>query len=301
MSKAIFITGATGKQGGAVVRSLLGHPSFSPKNYTLYALTRDPNSPSAKRLAAKSSSVKLVQGNLNDAKGAFKNMPTSPWGVYIVTMPGKGNKEELEGTAFVDEAVKAGAKHIVFSSVERAGFNPTNVPHFITKHNIEKHLIEQANSSNGKFSYTILRPVFFLDNLEWGFVGKVIATAWRDYVKRPLQVVDTEDIGRLGANAFLASSTPEYENKAISVAGDELTFEDADKAFEQETGQHIPTTFSFIASMAMWMSHDISAMFKFFNDPGYTAEIGHVKTLIGKETRLADWIARSKFSRKKSE
>ena len=293
MPKAIFIAGATGKQGGAVIRSLLSHPSFSPQDYSIYALTRDTNSSSAQRLASHSSAVKLVQGTFNDASTAFKNLPTKPWGVFVLTMPGKN--EELEGKRFVDGAVDAGAKHIVFTSVERNGFNPTPVPHFTTKHNIEKHLMERAKEKS--ISYTILRPVFFLDNLEWGFIGKVISTTWRDYVTRPLQVVDTNDIGQLGANAFLSADKPDYKDKAISVAGDELSFEAADKVFKEKTGQPIPVTYGFFATLLIWLSRDMAAMFKFFDDPGYTADIKHVESLLGKTIRFPDWISKSKFAK----
>ncbi|KAI4150715.1 MAG: hypothetical protein LQ340_003940 [Diploschistes diacapsis] len=301
MSKSILITGATGKQGGAVLRSLLAHPSFSPSSYTIYAVTRDPASASAKRLRSQSPAIRLVEGGLNNAPELFKSLPSSPWGVYLVTMPGKANSEEVEGKAFVDESVKAGVKHLVFSSVERGsangGFNPTDVPHFATKHKVEAHLMEAANKSQAKLTYTILRPVFFLDNLEWGFMGKIISTAWRDHVKRPLQVVDTVDIGTLGANAFLEAESPTYKNRAISVAGDELTYEQADKVFMEKTGQAIPTTYGFIASLVLWLSHDVSSMFKFFNDPGYTADISYVRNL-SRPKNFSEWVDRSKFAKK---
>ena len=217
-------------------------------------------------------------------------------------MPG-GSQEEVQGKAFVDESVKAGAKHIVYSSVERGpgndGFNPTDVPHFATKHGVEKRLMDAANDSSGQLTYTILRPVFFLDNFEWGFIGKVIAAAWRDNVKRPLQVVDTKDIGVLSANAFLQSDSPDYRNKSISVAGDELTYEQADKIFKEKTGQPMPSTYGFIASIMLWVSHDLSQMFKFFQNPGFGTDIKHMSKLM-KPTTFSEWVDKSKYAKKSS-
>ena len=300
MSKAIFVMGATGKQGGALIRSLLASPEFSPSKYTIYAFTRDPASASAKRLASRSSAIKLVKGALDDAKGAFSSLPSPPWGVFIITMPG-GPKEETIGKAFVDESIRAGAKHIIYSTVERGagndGFNPTNVPHFITKHNVEKHLMNATKDSRGNLTYTILRPVFFLDNLEWGFIGKIISTAWRDHVHRPLQVVDTNDIGVLGANAFLQPSSPEYQNKAISIAGDELTFEQADTIFKEKTGQPIPVTYSFFTTIMFWLLGDISKMFKFFDEKGYSVDIQRLSKL-SKPTTFSEWVDKSKYAKK---
>jgi nucleoside-diphosphate-sugar epimerase len=65
----------------------------------------------------------------------------------------------------VDGALAAGVKFFVYTSVERGGNdksydNPTNVPHFISKHNIEHHLVENAGD---KMQWTILRPVAFMD------------------------------------------------------------------------------------------------------------------------------------------
>ena len=44
--KTVLVTGATGRQGGAVIRHML------PKGWKLRALTRNPNSHAAKQLAA---------------------------------------------------------------------------------------------------------------------------------------------------------------------------------------------------------------------------------------------------------
>ena len=61
MSQVILVTGATGKQGGAVVNALLSQKTCT---FTILAVTRDASSSSAKRLASKFPSIKLVQGNL---------------------------------------------------------------------------------------------------------------------------------------------------------------------------------------------------------------------------------------------
>lgn len=84
MNRAILVTGATGKQGGAVIKALLADKA----GFRILAVTRDTNSPSAKRLAAKSSDITLVQGDLNDTEAIFKaaEQATSHpiWGVFSV-------------------------------------------------------------------------------------------------------------------------------------------------------------------------------------------------------------------------
>ena len=299
MSRAILITGATGKQGGSVLRALLAHPSFSPSKYTIYAATRNIDSASAKALAARSSAIKLIPGDLKDASAIFGALASKPWGVYAVTMPGKN--EENEGKAIVAESVRAGVSRLVFSSVDRGrqndGNNRTDVPHFITKHEIEQDIVKAAEESGGKFSYTILRPVFFLQNLEWGFIGKVISTAWRDHVGRPLQVVDTKDIGTFAANSFLDPDAAEYRNEAISLAGDDLTFEEANKIFKSKTGMEIPTTYGFIASLMLWLSKDVGLMFKFFRETQYGADVEALKRM-SNVTDFSAWVDGSNYARK---
>lgn len=84
MSKAILVTGATGKQGGAVVRALIN----ADADVEILALTRNPESPSAQKLQKRSSKVKLVQGDLDQPAELFANAKKATslpiWGVFSV-------------------------------------------------------------------------------------------------------------------------------------------------------------------------------------------------------------------------
>ncbi len=68
MSKAVLVTGATGKQGGSVIDALLK----ADADFEILALTRDTRSESAQRLLRKSPKIKLVSGNLDAADDIFK-------------------------------------------------------------------------------------------------------------------------------------------------------------------------------------------------------------------------------------
>jgi len=84
MSRAIFVSGATGKQGGALIDSLLQENA----DFEILALTRDASSASAQKLAKKSPKIKLIQGDLANIDAVFdaaKKVTTLPiWGVYSV-------------------------------------------------------------------------------------------------------------------------------------------------------------------------------------------------------------------------
>jgi uncharacterized protein YbjT (DUF2867 family) len=302
MSKAILVTGATGKQGGSVVRALVAHPDFDPKTYSIYALTRNAASGGAKKLTALSPSIKIVQGDFKDIPGIFKSLPSKPWGVFAMTNVGKGEVEE--GKALVDEAVKAGASHFVFSSVDRGGANDgmnlTNVPHFITKHKVEVHLKEVADKNNGKFSYTILRPVFFLDNLTPDFLGKMVSTMIRDNLgDAKIPYIDTTDIGVFAADAFFKSEDPTYHNKAHNLAGGSLTWKEMSEEFKKQTGRPIPTTFSFLGTIFLWLSHDFKMMFQFFKNPGFGADAAACNK-VHPMTSFAQWLAKTDHVKNKS-
>ena len=294
--KAILVIGATGKQGGSVVRALLAHRSFSPSKYTILAATRDPASNSAKSLAALSPAVQPVVGDMRDPASMFRRLPCQPWAAFAVTYPGK--TEAADGIGAVDGAVAQGASHVVFSSVDRGvGSPPTDVPHFVTKHKVEAHLRDvAARSTGGKLSYTILRPPFFLDNLEPGFFGRVTATMWRDYVDRPLSLIDTTDIGAYAAAALLEPDSPKYHNAELDIAGDRLTFNAANSIFRQRIGQDLPTTYSFMAAFLIFLSTDFRKMVHFFQNEGFASTPD--QSNLHPMTSFSEWVARSQHTKK---
>ena len=81
---AVLITGATGKQGGSLIKNLVANKS----PLEILAVTRNAASPAAQKLAGLSSKIKLVEGNLDDPATLFQNarkVTESPiWGVYSV-------------------------------------------------------------------------------------------------------------------------------------------------------------------------------------------------------------------------
>ena len=152
--------------------------------FTIYGLTRNVESAPAKKLVAKYPSVKLVAGNMNDCPAIFFSLKDQIWGVFSVQIPfgpdASVETEEKQGKDLVDAAIENGVSHFVQTTVDRHGEhsseNPTNIPHFISKYRIEKHLEEKAKGS--MMTYTILRPVFFTENLANNFQGKLVSTAW---------------------------------------------------------------------------------------------------------------------------
>lgn len=266
--RKLLITGATGKQGGAVIDALISRSA----PFQILALTRNASSVKAKSLASKPS-VTVVEGDYASASRIFSNHGPI-YGVFLVTTMGKAGEEEAQATPIITEAAKAGVEHVVFTSVDRGGagkseVNPTNVPHFASKHRIETLLKEKA--AEAKMKWTILRPVGFMDNYTPGFIGRAAATLWASLGDTPMQVISVHDIGVFGARAFLDPDA--YNGRAIALAGDVLTFEQGEKVFKESLGYEMPKTYGFVGSAIKYMVKDVGIMFAWFKSDGYGADI----------------------------
>ncbi|EFY86048.1 hypothetical protein J3459_016416 [Metarhizium acridum] len=306
MSRALLITGATGKQGGSVITALLAKNA----DFQILAVTRNTTSPAAKKLAAASPKVTLIQGNLDDTEAIFENAQKATeapiWGVFSVQLAAMNRSgplvEEAQGKSLIDSAIKHGVKHFVYTSVDRHGArsidNPTDIPHFKSKHHIEHHLIDKAQ--NTTMTWTILRPVAFMENFAPGFIGKLFATAWRDAIKsRPLQLISTDDIGTFAALSFLEPER--FAGKSISLAGDELSYAQVEKVFTEKTGAPPPTTFGFIAWLVLRLSVELRTMFNFFDAEGYGADIAAVREMNPDVKDFGRWLEGSAFVKPKRE
>jgi uncharacterized protein YbjT (DUF2867 family) len=189
-------------------------------------------------------------------------------------------KEERQGKALVDEALAQKVQHFVYTSVDRGGDasidNATNIPHFISKHRIEQHLFERTRAAD--MSWTVLRPVFFFDNITPDFMGRFVVTAWDAYLQgKPLQCIAVSDIGYFAAQAFL--NPAEYRNRCLSLAGDVLTYEHMQETMKRKTGREAPTTFRLLCYVAMWMVKEMRVMFEWFYAHGYRADIAKLREM----------------------
>ena len=288
--KSLLVLGATGKQGRKVIETIL--KSDSKADFTILALTRNPDSSSAKALAAKSTIIKVIKGDLDDTPAIFSAALEASggapiWGVFSVQQAiGDGatqSRETRQGKAVVDQAIAHNVRVFVYTSVDRGGdksdSDPTYVPHFISKHAIETYLKSRAAESN--MQYTILRPVAFMDGLTPNFMGKVFATFLKIGLRpsKPLAYIATTDIGFFAGQAFLQPESSDYKNKAISLAGDELTFEQLSEVFKEKMGYELPTTYEFLARFIKWMISEMNIMFNWFDGEGFVADLPKLRRM----------------------
>ena len=211
--------------------------------------------------------------------------------------------EAAQGKALVDASLAHGVKHLVYSSVERGGEarswdNATAVPHFATKHDVELYLREKAQGT--PMSWTILRPVAFMDNLEPGMQTRVFLAALAISLPptKKMQWVAARDIGVVAAKAF---AEPErFARRAIGLAGEEMTLAELGEAFGASTGTALRPTWSLFGYLLRWFVAELCAMIDWFGREGFAADITALREIHPELMDLKGWIAEeSKFVARK--
>ncbi|HEX5854997.1 MAG TPA: NmrA/HSCARG family protein [Thermoanaerobaculia bacterium] len=279
----ILVSGATGQQGGAVARQLIA------RGCKVRAMTRKPGEAKARALA--SLGAEVVDGDLNDA-ASLERALAGAWGAFSLqnTWEAGVEREEEQGKRFAEAAKKSGVSHLVYSSVASADRN-TGIPHFENKFRIE-----QKVRSLGFPSWTIVRPVFFMDNLLSPWFkpgideGKLVMAIKPDTV---LQMIAVEDIGWFGARAF--EKHAEMNGKDVDIAGDARTLPQTAETLSRAAGRKIEFSRAPIEEVRK-ASEDYAKMLEWFDRVGYDADIPALeKEYAYRPTAFADWASKQRW------
>jgi uncharacterized protein YbjT (DUF2867 family) len=244
--KVIAVVGATGAQGGGLVRAILSDTSGG---FVARALTRDVHSDKAKELAKLGAEV--VQADVDDEE-SLRRAFSGAYGAYCVTFfwaHFSPEKEVAEAAAMARAAKRAGVEHVIWSTLEDTrqwvpvGDNrmPTlmgkyKVPHFDAK-----------GEANYLFTglgvpTTFLLTSFYWDNLigfgmgpRKGPDGKLAITL--PMGDRKLPGIVAEDIGRCAYGIFKKGR--EFIGKTVGVAGEHLTGAQMAAALARALGQEV--------------------------------------------------------------
>ena len=117
-TRRYLIVGATGKQGGSVMSSLLSSSPAFP--IQIFALTRNVTSSRAQSLAKKPN-ISVIVGDPSFPESIFSQIGSSVDGVVCMTVPGQKTSEEDQAKALIDASIEYRAKHFVFTSGDRGG------------------------------------------------------------------------------------------------------------------------------------------------------------------------------------
>ncbi|KAF2638835.1 NAD(P)-binding protein [Massarina eburnea CBS 473.64] len=170
MSKQLLVVfGATGNQGGSVIRYVLNDPDLSSR-YSIRAITRNSGSPEAQALASKG--VEVVSADLDNTSTLPRALKGAAF-IFATTITDyQGRTREIEtrqAKALCTEALNQGAKYIIWSSMSHpskiSGGKLTQVTHFDVKAEIEEYIrtlpIKSSFYAPGSFMqnyYHIMKP-----------------------------------------------------------------------------------------------------------------------------------------------
>ncbi len=213
--KVIVVVGATGQQGGAVVRALRADNQFKVR-----ALTR--NTAKHRELADE-----VVEADLNRPE-TLKPAFAGAYGVFLVTNFQEHGADELkQATAAVRAAKDAGVKHFIWSTlpdVEAISGSKFHVPHFTGKSKVDR-VVREAGFANHTF---VIAP-FYYQNLI-GVLGPQKqpngSAGWTlplDPAVRSIHMGDISELGAVVAGAF-AHPGQAGHGEYLPLVGDFLSF-----------------------------------------------------------------------------
>ncbi|HSW53532.1 MAG TPA: NmrA/HSCARG family protein [Ignavibacteriaceae bacterium] len=304
IKKIIAVLGATGAQGGGLVRAILADKSGE---FSVRALTRDVNSDKAKALAKLGAEVVNADiDNYDSLKSAF----AGAYGVYAVTffwehfLP---EKETAEAKQIAKAAKEANVKHIIWSTFEDTrkwiplsdNRMPTlqgkyKVPHFDAKAEANEYFTEL------NLPVTFLLTSFYWDNFIYfgmgpkkGPDGKLAITIPMGDKKLPGIVA--EDIGKAAFGIFKRGN--DFIGKTVGVSGGHLTGKMMADSFTKALGQEVvynAVPFDVFRSFGFPGADDLGNMFQFKHDfEDYycgARSVEGTKSLNPSLTSLDEWL-----------
>lgn len=221
-----LVTGATGRQGGAVARRLL------ERGHRVRAFARSAESSAGRELERLG--AKVWSGSFDD--------PDSLWraargvdAVFAMSTPLEAGfeAEVRQGSNVLEAARAAGVGHLVYSSVAGAD-RGTGIPHFETKAELERRL------AGLDLSYTVLAPVAFMESL---FAARMQAALGRGALtvalppSRPLQQLALADLA--SCVALVLEQRERFLGRRIEIASDELTGVEQARILSEACGREI--------------------------------------------------------------
>ena len=274
--KIIAVMGATGSQGGGLVRAIQSDPSGG---FTARAITRDVNSDKAKAL--KDLGAEVVAADIDD-EASLKKAFSGAYGAYCVTFfwAHFSPEKENQGARNMANAAKAaGVQHVIWSTLEDTrkwvplsdNRMPTlqgkyKVPHFDAKGEVN-HVFTDAGVPT-----TFLLTSFYWDNMYMFGMGPAKQPDGNYTITFPMgtkkmSAIAAEDIGGCAYGIFKRGK--EMVGKTVAIAGEHLT--GAEMAEKLSKGLGIKCTYNAVTPDAYRGfgfpgAEDLGNMFQFYAD-----------------------------------
>lgn len=242
MSNILAVIGATGTQGGSVIKHVL-HDAELSQQYSIRAITRDTESNKATTL--KHQGVEVVQGNIFDRE-SLRRALVGAQTVFLNTNPDFGPspvQTEFESAKNVaDISVELGVEYLIFSTLpcvsEISGGKFINAAMFDAKAKAEAYIrrlpIKSAFISLGSFMenyITVAAPRRASD-------GKTFVMSLPISGNTTIPLIDAGgDTGKFTGS--ILASPEQYDGKTLCVADRLYSLEEIAAIFSQVTGETV--------------------------------------------------------------
>ena len=250
--KIIAVVGATGAQGGGLVRAILNDKNGP---FAVRAITRDVNSDKAKALAE--AGAEVVAADIDDVK-SLKKAFEGAHGAFCVTFFWahlKPEKELSEARNMAQAAKDAGVKHVIWSTLEDTRksipLSDDRMPTLMGKYKVPH--FDAKGEADGIFTELRVPTTFLLTSFYWdnfiyfgmgpkkGADGKLAITL--PLGNKKLASMAAEDIGKTAYAIF--EEGEEMIGKTVGIAGGHLTGEQMAKSLSKALGQ--PVTYNAVS------------------------------------------------------
>ncbi|MBB6647614.1 NmrA/HSCARG family protein [Halobellus ruber] len=283
----VLVVGATGNQGGAVVDHLLA----SEAAFEVSGLTRDATSDAARALEARG--VTIIEGDLDDPETLREPVADADAVFAVTNFWTQGYDAQVrQGKNVADVASEVGVDQFVLSGVGSHD-QDTGIPHFDSAGEIDAHIRDLD------LPWTILKPVFFMENFE-AFAEDIVDDG---QVALPLaegvdlQMVTNDDLGHAAAIAL--ADPEEYVGESIDVAGDERSLEETAEILTAVTGREVEAVHVPIEDAYDTFGEEFTVMCEWFNEVGYAADIPALEERFGFEfTGLEEYFREAGWENK---
>ncbi|MES2170856.1 MAG: NmrA/HSCARG family protein [Actinomycetota bacterium] len=293
----VLVTGATGKQGGAVARSLL------ERGIPVRALVRHPDSDSSRALQGLG--AVLQAGDLNDTE-SLSAATEGVRAVFSVQLPDPTveRSERVQAGNLVAAARRAGVSQFVQSSLSGVGSYHRAAPGWAEHRWDEDYWeskadVEELVEGAGFEHWTILQPGFFMENfvrpsimfVDW--TESELLTVLHAETMVPLTAV--RDIGV--AAALVIAEPGRFDGMHIPLASDYVSMSDVATTLSEAWGEQIPSPSMSIDDMLARplpgvpdkVMADLANLQEWMNVAGHPARPEHSERLGLPTTSLAAW------------
>ncbi|MDX1517106.1 MAG: NmrA/HSCARG family protein [Woeseiaceae bacterium] len=306
--RIIAVVGATGAQGGGLVRAILKDPN---RQFRARAITRNPSSENAKALASQGAEV--VKADLDDER-SLKKAFAGAYGAFCVTSFWEHHspeKELAQAANMAEAAYHADVEHVIWSTLEDTRkwvpLSDKRMPTLKGRYKVPH--CDAKGEANEEFTNRDLPVTFLLTSFYWenlihfgmepkrqpdGDLTFVLAMA-----NKPLPSIAAEDIGKCALGIF--SDGDRYIGKTVGIAGEHLTGNEFAEQLTRALGEKVryvalePAAYR---ALGFPGAEDLGNMFQFkveFNKDFCAARsVARTRKLNPELKTFAEWLVTNK-------